>query len=114
MLLSWKLLALFAQDFKNVTIGEKDFSHTCHAVKLIGNFPRHYFHIALSFSGFYSQQHYSHHTLYSEIKDCFHRKLAKLIDFLLANKWNRIHSQQTSLVKLREFAVMSGADFHML
>lgn len=84
---------------------QRAFSHTCQPGNLIGDFRIRYFHIfhrALSRSGFCIAALFTSHTsLYPEIKDCFHRKVAKVIDLIfLANKGNRIHStQQTRLAK---------------
>lgn len=100
---------------------KKAFSHTCQSVKLTGDFPVRYLHIfhrALSCSGFYLAALFTSHTasLYPEERDCFHRKVAKVIDLLfLANKGNGIHStQQTRSAKQTEFAVTSGMASHLV
>lgn len=76
---------------------KKAFSHSCHPAKLMGDLSIHPHFPWSTFSAFSLTALFKSHTssLYPQIEGCFHREVAKVIDFIfLANKEYGIHSTQ--------------------
>lgn len=81
---------------------KRAFSHTCQPAKLIGDLSIHPHFPWSTFSAFSLTALFKSHasSLYPQIEGCFHRKVAKVIDFIfLANKEYGVYStQQAGLV----------------